>query len=138
MKEIIKNDPRKNIFGCSDPEHILNKRNKFGHTPLYVAAKNGNYDAVELLLGYNADPYLVSFIDQDEKNTELPIHAAIKWSYPKITQILLDKVNYDFKTLKKCYKLAPNDHIKEIIQKYMKKTYPKKINCCTFSSCFGK
>ena len=58
MEEILESDPKKqiNIFynflwrftsrflrDKTDPEHILNKKNVFGHTPLYVASKNGNF-----------------------------------------------------------------------------------------------
>lgn len=39
----------------SDPSHLLNHKNHFGQTPMYIAAKNGNLDVIKLLLSYKAN-----------------------------------------------------------------------------------
>lgn len=45
----------RHILNFDDPSHILNKKNQFGFSPLYLASKNGNILAVEFLLKHHAD-----------------------------------------------------------------------------------
>jgi len=56
MKEILDDDPKKMIYSPSDPNHILNKLNENGFSPMYIAAKNGNTKVLELLLERGANP----------------------------------------------------------------------------------
>lgn len=44
----------------SDPAHLINRKNNFGHTPLYIAAKNGNVGVVKLLLDHKVNYNLTS------------------------------------------------------------------------------
>lgn len=38
----IENDPQKHMRLTSDPNHLLNRPNQSGKTPLYVAAQHGH------------------------------------------------------------------------------------------------
>lgn len=48
------------MLETTDPFHILNRKNSFGHTPMYIAAKNGNLDVVRLLVEKKANCDLAS------------------------------------------------------------------------------
>ncbi len=65
MKSILDSDPKKqnlyrkallnisrHIIEKIDPDHILNKRDCKGLTPLYIAAQNGNLNVVKFLIEY--------------------------------------------------------------------------------------
>ena len=43
---MIDEDPNSNFYKKSDPRHILNFKNTFNQTPLYIAAKYGNLEVV--------------------------------------------------------------------------------------------
>ena len=45
----------RHILESHDPDHILNKRFSTGQTPMYTAAKNGNLNAIEMLVQYGAN-----------------------------------------------------------------------------------
>ena len=45
-----------------DPSHLLNKKNSFGHTPMYIAAKNGNLEVIKLLVSKKANHTLTSTV----------------------------------------------------------------------------
>ena len=60
-----------------------NTRDKYGATPLVNASMYGNIDSVIILLEHNAD---IS-IKTNDKNSAL--HAAARFGFPKIAQILL-------------------------------------------------
>lgn len=43
-----------------DPHFILNHKNNLGHTPLYIASKNGNLGIVKLLIESKANHMIQS------------------------------------------------------------------------------
>lgn len=55
----LKYDLKGQMFERSDPCHVINFKNLFGQTPLYVAAKNGNLDIVSLLISERANPHIM-------------------------------------------------------------------------------
>ncbi|KAK2786457.1 hypothetical protein FQN53_006613 [Emmonsiellopsis sp. PD_33] len=57
-----------------------------GHTPLAVAAQNGHYDVVELLVGKGANIECVDIL-----NRQTPLHVAIKGSHEEIAKLLIEK-----------------------------------------------
>jgi len=44
----------------SDPDHIVNKCDSEGHTPLYIAAQNGNLEVVKFLIENGAEFFIES------------------------------------------------------------------------------
>ena len=47
----------------ADPEHLVNKKNNQGQTPLYIAAKNGNMQIVKIIIDNKADYLLKSKVN---------------------------------------------------------------------------
>lgn len=45
----------RNMYEPQDSNHLLNKHNTDGVTPLCVAAQNGNYEVVKFLIEKGAD-----------------------------------------------------------------------------------
>jgi ankyrin repeat protein len=43
------------MLDTRDPSHVLNRKNNFGHTPMYIAAKNGNLEVIKLLVEKKAN-----------------------------------------------------------------------------------
>lgn len=50
------------MLESSDPNHLLNRKNVFGQTPMYIAAKNGNIDVIIFLFSKNANPDILSTV----------------------------------------------------------------------------
>ena len=50
MKVFIDKDPKANFYEKSDENHLINRRNFLGQTPLYMGAKHGNLQVVVFLL----------------------------------------------------------------------------------------
>lgn len=48
-----------------DATHVLNKHNKFGQNPLYLASKFGNLNVIKFLLEQQADPHLRSNVKEN-------------------------------------------------------------------------
>lgn len=60
MLNELKNDFKRNMYTREDEKHLINLKNAFGQRPIYVAAKNGNLNIVELLIREGANPLLKS------------------------------------------------------------------------------
>lgn len=58
MKLLIQKDPKRFMLDFADSSHFVNKKNNNGWTALYIAAKNGNLDAVKCMIEHKADPML--------------------------------------------------------------------------------
>ncbi len=50
------------MLESTDPNHLLNRKNSFGQTPLYLAARNGNLDVILLLMNKRANPDILSTV----------------------------------------------------------------------------
>ena len=61
------------------PENIINKKNEYGHTPLYVASSNGKVNAIKMLLDMGADIKIKSCIGHNTYESNLT--AACKSIY---------------------------------------------------------
>lgn len=63
------------MLDSKDPEHLLNKKNAYGVSPLYLACKNGNLNVVKYFLEEcNANLFLkskISLIGKEESNLEV-------------------------------------------------------------------
>lgn len=58
------------VYDANDPLHLLNRPNKNGFTPMYLAAKNGLNSVIELLLDRRANPNLGYEVRNMMKNCE--------------------------------------------------------------------
>ena len=59
-------DPKRHFYDRSNPNHILNKFNRLNQTPLYLACRNGNLSIVKFLISEQADPHILSSVDDSE------------------------------------------------------------------------
>ena len=84
----IENDPYRKLRNVSHPLSLINKRNRDGQTPLYIACKNGNLEVVLLLLSNDVDYLLTSTVGNEE---ETALEVALRWGYRRIVQELLKK-----------------------------------------------
>lgn len=127
-EEIISNDPRIFIRSKVDDEFLVNKCNLLGHTPLYEASRQGNLEAMELLLKYGANPHLLSRIDLNEYESVLEV--ACRWNHIKIVKTLLNCSVWTVKEINNSLKVACNESIKLTLLDYLNKHYVRKIFCC--------
>lgn len=79
MEDLIEKDPKRyqsplpetmktyvfhnsNILERHDPDHLLNKKNRFKQNALYLACKNGNLNIVKFLIQQSANPHVESSV----------------------------------------------------------------------------
>ena len=88
IKIEISEDPYKLLRNTSHPLSLINKRNKDGQTPLYIACKHGNLEVVQLLMEENADYLMTSLVDNEEESN---LEVAVRWGHKRIALELLKK-----------------------------------------------
>jgi ankyrin repeat protein len=54
-----------------DPSHMINTKNIFGQTPLYVACKHGNLNVVKILITQGCNPFIKSSTDKNNLESNL-------------------------------------------------------------------
>lgn len=92
MLKEIKNDVKKHMWNKTDPHHLLNSKNVYGQTPLYVACKYGNLNIVKLLLEKGASPDIKSLVD--EYNEESNLQVAARWKHFEVSKHLLENCHW--------------------------------------------
>ena len=125
IKIEIEMDPYKKLHNTSHPLSLLNKRNKSGQTPLYVACKNGNLAVIMLLLTEGADYLLESLVDGEEESN---LEVAVRWRHKRVVIELL-KLKWPKAVYLKAKTLGRNSEIEALFNKYSK----KKWNWCCCS-----
>ncbi|OMJ78930.1 hypothetical protein SteCoe_21150 [Stentor coeruleus] len=120
MKSLMDEDPYKLLRDSTHPLALINKRNQNGQTPLYVACKNGNFEAVMLIISSKADHRLTSLVDGEEESS---LEVAVRWGHNNIVKELL-KLEWPKKILHKARKIASTSEMQELLKK---KTH--KIGC---------
>eukprot|EP01016_Furgasonia_blochmanni_P044494 TRINITY_DN6180_c0_g1_i3.p2 TRINITY_DN6180_c0_g1~~TRINITY_DN6180_c0_g1_i3.p2 ORF type:complete len:235 (-),score=21.17 TRINITY_DN6180_c0_g1_i3:36-740(-) len=118
MKELLDTDPRRFMRATTDPDHVLNKKNSRGCTPLYLAAKNGNINVVKLLIERQADPLIYSELGQGIR--ERPLQAAVRWGHALVVEHLLETVVYPQTEIKEALKLANEKQMRKLVLKYVR------------------
>ena len=101
------NDPYQLIQASHHPFALINKRNKDGLTPLYVACRNGNFEVVKCLLEQKADFLIDSLV---ENETESNLEVAVRWGHSNIV-FELAKYKWPKKTLKRARELTKDPSI---------------------------
>jgi len=117
MRKLILDDPRRYILSSEDPDHLINTKDTNGHTPLYIAAKNGNLEVVKLLIESNANPLITSQISSRSRQSDTALETAVKWNHLNIAQYLLEKDLYPKTLVRKCLKLTTNKSMRSLLEK---------------------
>ncbi|KAL4475766.1 hypothetical protein ABPG72_011543 [Tetrahymena utriculariae] len=103
IKNIIQNDPKRYIRSPDDPEHLINKLNSQGFSPLYIACMNQNIEIVKFLLKIGAIPNIKT------KNKDTCLEVAARWRYVNVVQILLQyESKFDTKDLENSRRACGN------------------------------
>lgn len=72
-------------LASSDPNHILNRKNNLGLSPLYIASRNGNLGVVKYLCERKCDL-------KQKCNGESALAAAARWNHGPVVQYFLEVV----------------------------------------------
>ena len=85
MYEAVQNNDIEKIKTLNEKDpSLINKLNKYGESPLYIAAQLNKPDIITLLLKLGAR------VNVRNKNGEIPLHAASFMGYIECVQILID------------------------------------------------
>lgn len=79
MRKLILQCPYSQSRGDDDPNHIMNRPDKFGRRPIDVAVQNGNLLSVTFLLSQKC--IFDTNSSQATKDSELPILTAARWNH---------------------------------------------------------
>lgn len=96
LRRELDKDPRKHLRSKHDPDHLINKWNEHGQTPLYVATKNGHLKIIKFFIEEGANPHMKSYIkiNSTEIEEESILDAAVRWRFTAIVNYLL--TNFDW------------------------------------------
>lgn len=119
----IKNDPFYCLKYESHPFALVNKRNSYGQTPLYVACKNGNFELVNKLLAFKADHRMTVEVDGE---LESCLEVAVRWMHCSVVKLLLSK-DWSKRELKKAKRICRTKEIQLLFDNLGKR---KKQFCC--------
>jgi ankyrin repeat protein len=125
----LESDPKKYFYDRNNPMHLINKTNRMNQTPLYLACRNGNLSIVQFLLEQQADPHLLSNVDDHEKENILQV--AIRWNHRHLVVYLLGNVKWTENEIRNCIKLDGLDpQLLMILKVYSKQHYGCLFNFC--------
>lgn len=124
IKYLLDSDPKKNFYERSDPNHLINRKNFLGQTPIYIAAKHGNLNAVKLLLERGANPKLESSISEGE--TENLLEVTARWNHINVFNYLLRHVEWTEDEIKKVAALKRRT---PQVTKHLKEYSQQKFDC---------
>lgn len=103
-----------------DEDHILNRRDLRGETPLYLACRNGNLEVVKFLVEKKCNLELLS-------PNEDALTVAVRWNHSDIVRYLLEHLG-NTKLPSKSVDFAQTTKMNEIFsQKGFKK---RTLKCC--------
>lgn len=71
MAEELVNDVKKHLMDTDNPKHLINIKNAFGKTPLYVACECGNLNIVKFLVENGANVQIKSNVDKESSENAL-------------------------------------------------------------------
>ncbi|OMJ72448.1 hypothetical protein SteCoe_29102 [Stentor coeruleus] len=126
IKLEIEQDPYKLLRNSTHPFSLINKRNREGQTPLYIACKNGNVEVVMLLLAEGADYLMTSIVDGEE---ETNLEVSVRWGHFKIVEELLKK-KWSKNILEKAKKMCRSPEMIGLFKKGMTKKSKWFLCCC--------
>ena len=129
IEAIYQYNPDRNIRNEIDEDFIFNTPlEKNGKTLIYLACQEGKEDIVEYFLNKKLNPKVKSKIDK--KTYETPLECASRWGYSKIVKLLLSKVKYSSKEIKKVLKMKGLSMIIiDILHLYLNSINRKRVSC---------
>lgn len=129
LQRELDRDPKKHFYDRSNPNHLINKTNRFNQTPLYLACRNGNLAVVTFFIEQQADPHLVCNVDDDEKET--PLEVAARWNHQSVVKYLLENVNWNEDEIKSAIKIEElNPQVLRMLKQYAKGRFTCAFNFC--------
>lgn len=109
--------------------HLINKPNRMNQTPIYLACRNGNLEIVKYLLEQQANPHILSNVDDEEKESTLQV--ACRWNHRQVVEYIIDAVQWKEADIRATIKM---EGLEEEIVKILK-VYAKKRFSCLFNFC---
>lgn len=67
------------------PKHMNSKDAQNGNVALHIAAQNGHYEVVDLLLSRGASP------SPKNRNGNTPLHMAMEYDFKEVSELLIRK-----------------------------------------------
>ena len=104
------------LYDVSSPNHIVNKLNIRGQSPLYAAALNGHVNIIKLLIKFGANPMIKSHVDH--KNTESLLDVCARWNHIDCFEYLLKSIKWSIEYLQKVKKHCKGTKTKSLLKKY--------------------
>ena len=98
-----------------------------GQTALYLAAKNGHTEVVQLLIDFKANPLVLSKVSR--KEFETPLDVACRWRHVNVVEILLNAASWSVKELRRARNLAGSKEIKTKINKLLNNKKSRTCRC---------
>lgn len=129
IQKELDTDPKRYFYDRTNPNHLINKPNRMNQTPLYLACRNGNIGVVQFLIDQQADPHILSSVDDEELENVLQV--AVRWNHKQVVQYLLETVKWSEREIRATIKM-------EGIEPEMLltlKIYAKKRFNCLFNFC---
>ena len=128
LKE-IEQDPKRHFYDRSSPHHLINKKNRMNQTPLYLACRNGNLSVVKFLLSQQADPHILSEVDEEEKET--PLQVAIRWNHKQVLHYLLESVKWSEREIRAAIMMDDLEaEVQQLLLGYSKARFNCMFNFC--------
>jgi hypothetical protein len=128
IKIHVDEDPYRHIRSPTHPQSFVNKPGSNGQTPLYVAAKHGNFTIVNYLVEAGADPRLPSIVE--DRELETPLEVASRWGHYKVVEYLLGQFNWPKSIIKRCLKISHNKQTRNELQAKLGRSVNKKKCFC--------
>ena len=115
-----------NLFDPSDDNNVVNRPNRFGKTPLYIASQNGNMALIKYLVLKQAKPEKRSKISSKEEESNLAV--AARWKHEGVVKYYLENFEWEKDDLQQAKAVAGTKKIQKMIGSKVSKG--KGENCC--------
>lgn len=114
------------LLSSGAEQSIVNRPNKFGRTPLYIASQNGNLQMIKCLLANKADLGRRSKVSEREEESNLAV--AARWSHENVVGFYLVHFEWRLQDLQQALAGARTDRIRRKLASLIR----KQKKCCFF------
>jgi ankyrin repeat protein len=119
MRKLIRECPYSQSRGDDDPNHILNRPDRFGRRPIDVAVQNGNMLSVRFLIQQKC--IFDTKTEKATKESELPFMTAARWNHLNIVEYFLTITDYDPSILKAALEQTSSKVVKRSIEENLER-----------------